>query len=67
MGCSPGAALEFAARQDPICAAALLQLLKEVYRTGQSGDFYQFASEADYIAHQKFGFYPNDRTGTSAQ
>jgi hypothetical protein len=50
------AALQFAARQDPICAATLLQLLKEVYRTGQSGDFYQFASEADYIAHQKFGF-----------
>ena len=52
------AALEFAARQDPICAATLLQLLKEVYRTGQSGDFYQFASEADYVAHQKFGFVP---------
>jgi len=52
------AALQFAARQDPICAATLLQLLQEVYRTGQSGDFYQFASEADYIAHQKFGFDP---------
>ncbi len=52
------AALQFAAQQDPICAATLLQLLKEVYRTGQSGDFYQFASEADYIAHQKFGFDP---------
>ncbi len=50
--------LQFAARQDPICAATLLQLLKDVYRTGQSGDFYQFASEADYIAHQKFGFDP---------
>jgi hypothetical protein len=52
------AALQFAARQDPICAATLLQLLKDVYRSGQSGDFYQFASEADYIAHQKFGFDP---------
>ena len=52
------AALQFAARQDPICAATLLQLLQDVYRTGQSGDFYQFASEADYIAHQKFGFDP---------
>jgi hypothetical protein len=52
------AALQFAARQDPICAAALLQLLQEVYRTGQSGDFYRFAVEADYIAHQKFGFDP---------
>jgi len=52
------AALQFAARQDPICAATLLQLLEEVYRTGQSGDFYQFASDADYIAHQKFGFDP---------
>jgi hypothetical protein len=52
------AALQFAARQDPICAATLLQLLKDVYRTGQSGDFYQFAVEADYIAHQKFGFDP---------
>jgi hypothetical protein len=50
------AALQFAARQDPICAATLLLLLKEVYRTGKSGDFYQFASEADYIAHRKFGF-----------
>jgi hypothetical protein len=58
-----GAALEFAARRDPICAATLLQLLKDVYRTGQSGDFYQFASEADYIAHQKFGFYPGTEPG----
>ena len=57
------AALQFAARQDPICAPTLLQLLKEVYRTGQSGDFYQFASEADYIAHQKFGFDPGTGPG----
>ncbi len=57
------AALQFAARQDPICAATLLQLLKEVYRTGQSGDFYQFALEADYIGHQKFGFYPMTEPG----
>ena len=58
-----GAALQFAARQDPICAAALLQLLKDVYRTGQSGDFFQFASEADYMAHQKFGFDPGTEPG----
>jgi len=57
------AALQFAARQDPICAATLLQLLKDAYGTGQSGDFYQFASEADYIAHQKFGFDPGTEPG----
>jgi len=57
------AALQFAARQDPICAATLLQLLKEVYRTGQSGDFYQLAPEADYIAHQKFGFDSGTQPG----
>jgi hypothetical protein len=40
-----------------------LQLLKDVYRTGQSGDFYQFPSAADYIAHQKFGFAPGTEPG----
>ena len=57
------AALQFAARQDPICAATLLQLLKDVYRTGQSGDFFQLSRAADYIAHQEFGFDPGTEPG----
>jgi hypothetical protein len=57
------ATLQFAARRDPICASALLKLLEEVYRSGKSGDFFQFALEADYIAHQKFGFVPGTQPG----
>ena len=57
------AALQFAARRDPICASALLGLLEEVYRTGKSADFFEFAQETDYIAHQKFGFDPGTEPG----
>jgi len=46
---------QFAGRGDPICAASLLRLLREAYEKG-SGDFFQLAASADYIAHQKFGF-----------
>ena len=57
------AALEFAARRDPVCASTLLGLLEEVYRTGKGADFFEFAQEADYIAHQKFGFDPGIAPG----
>jgi len=45
----------FASRQDPICAAPLLGLLKETYRTGKA-EFFTLTGSADYVANEKFGF-----------
>ena len=49
------AAEEFASLKDPICASALLGLLKDTYRTGD-GKFFSLASSAEYVAHRTFGF-----------
>jgi hypothetical protein len=47
---------DFASRRDVICAPSLLRLLEALYRSDKSGDFYQLAPLADYVADQKFGF-----------